>query len=358
MPTEWRAGPGLVAPSASAHASTPLVGRRRDREEGAEGAEEDSARNKRQRTALACESCRNRKSRCDGAQPVCSACQAMGFACMYRRPVATAVAVLPQAAPAPEPSRMMQVESRLHMIEALLQQMSRAIPAARASPAAPREGTSSPIAALEPAVAEENTVDGMGAVSFAGEAVSHYFGLSSNPAFSAQISRAIKAMHSPSNVIPASTVHARASDVHSHGAPVEHARSHPRDALSPIAFSRPASPRRRHPGKTADPLSLPRGDEMLRLANAYFAHAGGYFPFVDKASVLRAVRSMDQNIVSNMRRPFLSLLNAIFACGMSLTLPNSQDVQSDEAQAALYFERASALSSWTTLNTANLETGM
>ena len=41
---------------------------------------------KRQRTALACDSCRSRKTRCDGARPCCSVCSDMDFRCVYTRP--------------------------------------------------------------------------------------------------------------------------------------------------------------------------------------------------------------------------------------------------------------------------------
>ena len=96
---------------------------------------------------------------------------------------------------------------------------------------------------------------------------------------------------------------------------------------------------------------------MVRLVEAYFAHAGGYFPFVDKVTMLRSVQHRDPNVIFSASRPFLCLLNAVLACGMSLTLPESQDVPGDEAQAAVYFERANALCPWISSSTANLETG-
>ena len=47
---------------------------------------DDERRLKRQRTALACDSCRGRKTRCDGTRPSCGVCLDMGFDCLYPRP--------------------------------------------------------------------------------------------------------------------------------------------------------------------------------------------------------------------------------------------------------------------------------
>ena len=327
-------------------------GQRRERDDVADAAEDDGARNKRQRTALACESCRNRKSRCDGGNPVCTACAAMGFACVYRRPVGPAAT----RQPASDPSRVLQMENRLHMIEALLQQMSRGANGHRNAGADMPHHTA-PTVAFQPPAAEADSVDGMGAITFAGEAVSHYFGLSSNSAFAAQISRAVKATHLAPPAIQPSAVNASVGDNQSHVGAGVAANGHTGSTLSTITLSRPASPFGRQPRKTADLLHLPQSGEMLRLVQAYFAHAGGYFPFVDKAAIVRFVQQVDSSVASNTRRPFLCLVNAVLACGMSLTLTDSYEVQADEAQAAVYLEKAYALSPWVTSNTANLETG-
>lgn len=44
---------------------------------------ESPPRYKRRRTALACDSCRRRKTKCNGKQPICDNCIAMGFDCTY-----------------------------------------------------------------------------------------------------------------------------------------------------------------------------------------------------------------------------------------------------------------------------------
>lgn len=44
---------------------------------------------KRRRVAVACDACRTRKSRCDGSRPQCSLCRDLGFECIYSPPSAS-----------------------------------------------------------------------------------------------------------------------------------------------------------------------------------------------------------------------------------------------------------------------------
>ncbi|KAL6415895.1 hypothetical protein AUP68_00101 [Ilyonectria robusta] len=63
------------------------------------------------KTNLACDTCRHRKSRCDGIRPVCSHCKTAGRECTYRptpTSLETDVSVL---------SRLTGIESRLHALE-------------------------------------------------------------------------------------------------------------------------------------------------------------------------------------------------------------------------------------------------
>ena len=280
----------------------------------------------------------------------------MGFSCVYRRPVAPSAL---EPAP-PDHSRVTQMESRLQMVETLLQQLSRATDGRRL-PGADVANAASTVD-FHLLIAESDSVDGMGTITFAGEAVSHYFGPSSNSAFAAQVSRAVKATHRGLTADQGLVASMQPNHADDHLDPTAMTNGRGRGALSTTMLSRPASPpglSRLQPRKASDLLHLPAAEEMLRLVQAYFAHAGGYFPFVDKASLIRSIRELGSTGPSEvLRRPRLCLLNAVLACGMSLTLPDSQDVKGDEAKAAIYCERALALSPWLVSNTANLETGM
>ena len=279
----------------------------------------------------------------------------MGFSCVYRRPIAPS-ALEPAL---PDPARVTQMESRLQMVEALLQQLSRSTDGRRLPGSDVANAT--PTVDFHLPVAESDSVDGMGTITFAGEAVSHYFGPSSNSAFAAQVSRAVKATHRGSTADQGLAASMQSNIGDAHLDPTALTNGHSRGALSTTMLSRPASPpglARLQPRKASDLLHLPAPEEMLRLVQAYFAHAGGYFPFVDKASLIQSIRELGSTVPSEVRRPWLCLLNAVLACGMCLTLPNSHDVKGDEAQAAIYCERALALSPWVMSNTANLETGV
>lgn len=71
------------------------------------------APSKRSRTAHACESCRTRKSRCDGGRPTCDVCAAIGLQCHYRGPARPALPVL-------KDDQILRIESRLQEMEKLL----------------------------------------------------------------------------------------------------------------------------------------------------------------------------------------------------------------------------------------------
>lgn len=135
---------------------------------------------KRRRIALACDSCRARKTRCDGARPACNLCVAMDFECVYHGPVRN-------SAPGPtntgQERDISHLESRLEAMERKLQALGEAPSSAHRSTAGSEDGTcgmASPCApdSLHNAAenATENTVDGMGVITFADESEVGYFG--------------------------------------------------------------------------------------------------------------------------------------------------------------------------------------
>jgi hypothetical protein len=153
---------------------------------------------KRKRTAHACEPCRQRKSRCDGSRPVCDLCVEQGVECYYRDS-----ATIPTAKIDQQP--LAQLEIRLRDMERLLQ---------RLVPVNSQERTSSPTLSAQndtrdggaypgsvdmhgrDAISEEairvelasdasksvwptdldDSVDGMGSITFKGETSSGVFG--------------------------------------------------------------------------------------------------------------------------------------------------------------------------------------
>lgn len=53
-------------------------------DDGKANAQDDPAQPKRQRVSRACDSCRSKKDKCDGIQPVCSTCASLGRPCTYK----------------------------------------------------------------------------------------------------------------------------------------------------------------------------------------------------------------------------------------------------------------------------------
>lgn len=53
-------------------------------DDGKANAQDDLAQPKRQRVSRACDSCRSKKDKCDGTQPVCSTCASLGRPCTYK----------------------------------------------------------------------------------------------------------------------------------------------------------------------------------------------------------------------------------------------------------------------------------
>lgn len=361
------------------------------------GHDSELPRNKRQRTAVACDSCRNRKSRCDGTRPSCIACVEMGFECVYRQPssISAQPAAYPPAYPpaqapgqasAQDPSRFSQVEGRLQMLEVLLLQIVRG---SHGNPGTAVAGSSHSGAdsGLSPFLsdatanhmgpmqsadgqpdpsAEQDSVDGMATVAFADETVFHSFGPSSNSAFAAHILRAAKAIRRSSGNLsdqvpfPAAdrlgAAAGKAAEVHN----VAHAGGGG-TSMSTSMLSRPCSPPEpleRQPQKALNPFYLPPNDEILKLIYSYSAHTGRFFPIIDKSEVVRSVKELDRSTAPNLPRPRLCLLNAVMACGTNLALTSSQDFKVDQARAVAYLERAFALLTWPTINSTSLETGL
>lgn len=69
-------------------------------------------RQKRKRISHACQACRQRKSRCDGARPVCQFCSQTGLVCQYNE------AAQPPRAASPDRRTVAGLERRLHDMEA------------------------------------------------------------------------------------------------------------------------------------------------------------------------------------------------------------------------------------------------
>jgi hypothetical protein len=339
--------------------------------------EQDAPRSKRQRTALACESCRCRKTRCNGARPICATCQNLGFNCLYTGP-----------APAPRhrSSEMEATEKRLQKVEDLLltiankhengevrakiqtreihtiekklqrledllvatmgkEQRSKDVAttvqlAAQHEPSTPEDfqPQSKPqpddsMSRIWP-VTHEDTVDGMGSIIFSDESSSGFFGPSSNASFFGKIARTL-----------ASGTRTMPED---------------KDVSQDLAkdISRPPSPlsRSKTDLSSVNSCELPSRTEILRLLEVFFSFTGQFFPYISKASITQVIIESDLVRFKGVRKSWLCLLNAILAMSTTLDGENDAEAEFRESRSDIFFQRAFILSPRIIPNSANLET--
>jgi hypothetical protein len=100
----------------------------------------DPPRQKRKRISHACQACRQRKSRCDGARPVCQLCSQNGLVCQYSE------AAQPPRAASPDRRTVTNLERRLHDMEATV----RALVASQTNMQPMHDGSFCPSRASDP----------------------------------------------------------------------------------------------------------------------------------------------------------------------------------------------------------------
>ncbi|KAB5516905.1 fungal-specific transcription factor domain-containing protein [Coniochaeta sp. 2T2.1] len=303
---------------------------------------------KRQRTALACNSCRNRKSRCNGLRPKCTMCVEMGLEYVYQQP-----------GHQQKKESVVEVEGRLSSIERTLQllveehrRQNRDAPSRDAHSSSntvrnidvEHHGGAAPI--TDAAISEDrDTVDGMGAITFADEHESGFFGPSSNIAFIGQIATAITAAAGRAGSGPAASV----------------PQTEDRFEGELTSVSRPASPFT-YPGadvngtsNAVDIYALPAEAEMLHLIQLFFNDTGMLFPYVDERSLLAEVHAVKQGNFASARRSWLCLLNMILAFATCVSARPDRPVEQNAAESNVYFERAQALLGNMAFKTVNVE---
>ncbi|KAF5238836.1 hypothetical protein FANTH_10164 [Fusarium anthophilum] len=143
----------------------------------------------------------------------------------------------------------------------------------------------------------EDSVDGMGSITFKDETSSGVFGPTSNSAFFKKI---ISAQH----LILRQGQHLvlKRNDFH---------------ATTSLDISRPASPSpapaRVHSPPTLDPYVLPSYQDVLEMINIFFDNTGKFFPYLYKPYILRTFINMRRSSFQNVQRSQLCILNLLMA---------------------------------------------
>ncbi|OAL37349.1 hypothetical protein AYO20_03198 [Fonsecaea nubica] len=315
---------------------------------------------KRRRIALACTSCRNRKSRCNGARPSCSLCVELGFECIYQQPAAGNVRP-PQLQPGYD-ERLRAIEDTLRLLvnrnhsssDASEQlnppshQQHRPSQETSTTTQEPRQvpNDDEDVAILDEDDSiqqnAEDSVDGMAAITDPEETESRFFGPSSNIALLRHISDATSA-----------TLKAMGQSRHSES------------GLNQPIVSRVASPVTTTLSETS-PIakhhinirSLPPEARALHLIRLFFSDTGMLFPYIHEQDILRTYSAARRNRFSAVSRSWLCLVNAIFAFATYISAKPDQSAEKNAAESEIFIERAQALSGEIEMKSASLETAV
>ncbi|KIV90584.1 hypothetical protein PV10_07870 [Exophiala mesophila] len=287
----------------------------------------EERRSKRKRISLACKSCRVRKTKCDGVQPVCGACIDMNLTCGYVRR---------KDLKSQNAEDNLPLENRLKAIEETLQMLvtqnedgpkttrgqgdtisSPSGSAPLASLTASTPWTNETIGAScetemtltpHPETLSSDTVDGMVIITFADEAANaHFAGSSSNSALFAQIRGALAEIWQ-SNHLDRTNLGPQVNDS--------------------TLISRPASPTPRsqlirNPDKRImDHLLLPSKGYILASLNSFFSSGiGVLFPYLYKKPLVDELAVIGIGGLRGVRRSWLCLLNTIMAFSAESVAP-------------------------------------
>lgn len=136
---------------------------------------------KRRRVAVACDACRTRKSRCDGSRPQCSLCRDLGFECIYSPPSASANVIVQKDYLKGLEGRVKTLEETVWTLKDGFVELSARVggdgdqsPRLEQQHEEHRPKSTVPMPDL---TGTEDSVDAMGAVTFADEEDSGFFGM-------------------------------------------------------------------------------------------------------------------------------------------------------------------------------------
>jgi hypothetical protein len=313
---------------------------------------------KRRRIALACTSCRNRKSRCNGAKPACSLCVELGFVCVYQQPAAGNVRTLQP--PSDYDDRLRAIEDTLRLL--VNQKVAFAGEPERPVQASPDQRSSSnevnashhetqqpsnddeDVAILDESESlqqnAEDSVDGMAAITDPEETESRFFGPSSNIALLRHISDATSA-----------TLKAIGQSRHSENGANQPIVSRVASPMT-TTFSETSPVARHH----INVRSLPAEARALHLIRLFFSDTGMLFPYIHEQAILRTYSAARQSRFTAVSRSWLCLINVIFAFATYISANPDQSAEKNAAESEVFIERAQALSGEIEMKSASLET--
>ncbi|KAH0279183.1 hypothetical protein KCU91_g1929, partial [Aureobasidium melanogenum] len=313
---------------------------------------------KRRRIALACNACRIRKTRCNGAQPKCKFCENLGFDCQYEPSDSTTNVIVRKELVSGIEERLSFLEASVRRHEQLLRQGSSSYNTIDTSL---NDGTSGGAQNTgqgfrTPSLNEHDNIqleasgvqeidaegvsDGM-AVTFLDEEDSGYFGSSSNISFMRHVFGAMSIVLNLQNPpTPATDPNLDRLD----NGIINASRR-----LSPIPDPNPGSQNQ------LSPYTLPPEAELEVQLAAYFENTGFLFPFIHPPSFLETYKSVKDNRFTKVRRTWLGLLNIILAMATSTDYRNGASAIERTARSDVFYNRALTLCNTQMLRGTNIE---
>ncbi|KAJ1713253.1 hypothetical protein NYO67_4618 [Aspergillus flavus] len=297
---------------------------------------------KRIRIPVACRSCRNRKSRCDGGRPSCLRCTTVGDTCIYEQPSSSSIShhLRPGS----------QLLCRLEAIEEKLVSISSTSSTLVLPPASPpiesgypsrssfRAEMPRPGAEQPPTSTHKDLVDGMGTIRLApGGENAAYFGATSNIALLKHITTTLTSLPRVSASVDTPEKQC--------GSLLQTAdlECQPQSGISwfwPV---------------TADltSLDLPPDPEGINMIHEYFNTVGLCLPIIHEDTFIATYQQARRDGFKNFRRPLLALLYMVFA-HVKLSRTAVSPCEDEIAASEKYFQKALTLA----VPDAILDTGL
>ncbi|CAI7569790.1 unnamed protein product [Penicillium palitans] len=286
---------------------------------------------KRRRVAVACDACRTRKSRCDGKRPSCSLCQDLGFECVYTPPSTASNVIVQKDYLHGLEDRVKRLEESFGAVRGDLDGLAKRVDCGperdreRESAISGRnvresQGEARIAAPMPDLIGTEDSVDGMGAVIFADEEDSGFFGPSSNIAFLRHLSSAI--------VQPGYFPSPGAAEG------------------GFVNASRPSSPLRKigqDKRMQVNIFALPPQANTLELIERYFSNTGLLFPYIYPPVFLDTYHQMARENFSRVRRTWLGLLNMVLAMATITAIPGSASADARIEESDVFYQRGLGL---------------
>ncbi|OAL27971.1 hypothetical protein AYO22_03186 [Fonsecaea multimorphosa] len=305
---------------------------------------------KRTRIAVACTSCRGRKSRCNGGEPSCRQCSELGVQCVYER--------LPRKQIKP-PKKQANYRRRLRALEDTVRDfvqnqhpMQHAVLSkhdrepnnpldGQQEPRSRHQESRSPVCSTSNSLeqnGDEDTVDGMATVTSPKTMNSMVLGPSSNIAFLRQVFDAT-----------AAALHALGKTSLSGNALYRTYISSDATPVNTVSKLRSANQQR------LDSHLLPSDSHARHLIRLFFSNIGMLFPVVHESECLRVYCTAKMEGSAAVSQSWLCLLNVIFALGTCASTTHDGIAGRDEETAEVFIEKAEALAVHITMKSADLK---